>query len=183
MKANPGLAVLFLASFYSGTANAQTPDKSDAGAAPDAAAPPKPYDCQPICRPGFMCVDGRCVSPCNPPCKADQVCAGLGKCVPAPVCDPQCRAGFTCVDGRCVSACNPPCGSGEVCVESGQCVVMTTPPHDSTVWIWRDRSPDWWYWNSPGLYWWWAPRYGGWHHPPPPRHFRHEGGPGGHRHR
>lgn len=38
--------------------------------------------CTPECRVGFMCVSGRCVSRCNPPCSAGEQCTGEGACVP-----------------------------------------------------------------------------------------------------
>lgn len=33
--------------------------------------------CTPACRIGYVCMNGGCVSPCNPPCGADQVCTSL----------------------------------------------------------------------------------------------------------
>jgi hypothetical protein len=36
-----------------------------------------------MCGDGFACVEGVCKSACNPPCAADQVCAGAGRCTPA----------------------------------------------------------------------------------------------------
>lgn len=48
-------------------------------AAPDAmAAYPQ---CIPNCREGYLCFQGRCISPCNPPCPADQACTSAGTCV------------------------------------------------------------------------------------------------------
>jgi hypothetical protein len=38
--------------------------------------------CVPDCRSGFVCVDGQCVSACNPPCAATEVCTAQGSCVP-----------------------------------------------------------------------------------------------------
>ncbi|MBN2718280.1 MAG: hypothetical protein JXX14_20720 [Deltaproteobacteria bacterium] len=38
--------------------------------------------CSPQCRDGFFCSDGKCVSPCNPPCPAMEVCTRNGKCIP-----------------------------------------------------------------------------------------------------
>jgi hypothetical protein len=175
------LVLSFIGIFSSAIANAQAPDKADAkadaGAAPDAASGPKRYDCDPICRPGHQCVEGKCVSLCNPPCAADEVCQGLGKCLPAPVCEPQCRGGYTCLNGKCISACNPACKGGEVCTEGGQCVVPTYN-ESTTVWVWRDRPPHW-YWVTPRPYWWWTPHR--WH--PAPRHYPRGDRPRHRRHR
>ncbi len=42
-------------------------------------------ECIPACRPGFACVDGQCVSACNPPCAAGLECTPDLRCVaPAP---------------------------------------------------------------------------------------------------
>ncbi len=37
--------------------------------------------CVPECRDGFTCVDGECVSACNPPCNEGERCSGDGFCV------------------------------------------------------------------------------------------------------
>jgi hypothetical protein len=34
--------------------------------------------CNPLCRSGFVCVSGTCVSACNPPCPTGQVCTEVG---------------------------------------------------------------------------------------------------------
>lgn len=39
--------------------------------------------CVPACRTGYLCVEGKCVSSCNPPCAAGQVCRADGECVAA----------------------------------------------------------------------------------------------------
>lgn len=49
--------------------------------------------CNPPCRIGYVCVDGKCVSQCTPPC----------------------RVGYTCQDGKCIELCNPPCPPGTKC--------------------------------------------------------------------
>jgi hypothetical protein len=173
------LVVLLSGSFITAMAHAQKPPAPDAGVAPVAASgTPKPYDCDPICGPGLFCANGKCVSACNPPCPANEVCKGLGQCVPAPTCEPQCRAGYFCVAGKCVSPCNPPCGGNEICTSEGECVLTTQ--NQSTVWVWHDESPHW-YWWTPRPYWWWEPRPI-WR--PAPHHYRHDGhhgGRGGHR--
>ncbi len=38
--------------------------------------------CLPACRGGFTCIQGRCVSPCNPQCDPGQVCTRNGFCLP-----------------------------------------------------------------------------------------------------
>ncbi len=45
------------------------------------AEPDPAVSCQPACRSGYTCVEGRCVSACNPPCAANEVCATGGACV------------------------------------------------------------------------------------------------------
>lgn len=37
--------------------------------------------CTPDCRTGFMCLNGRCVSRCNPPCASGEQCTDQGECV------------------------------------------------------------------------------------------------------
>lgn len=37
--------------------------------------------CRPSCRTGYVCVDGECVSACNPPCAAEETCTAEGECV------------------------------------------------------------------------------------------------------
>jgi hypothetical protein len=52
----------------------------------DAAAEPEELTesalCVPDCRAGFLCVDGACVSLCNPPCRDDERCTAEAECVP-----------------------------------------------------------------------------------------------------
>lgn len=53
------------------------PPEALAGGGAPAAAPPAAAaapTCKPECSPGFACVDGACVSACNPPCAAGQRC-------------------------------------------------------------------------------------------------------------
>lgn len=38
-------------------------------------------ECNPLCRSGYMCSNGQCISECNPPCEAGLVCRG-GDCHP-----------------------------------------------------------------------------------------------------
>jgi hypothetical protein len=56
--------------------------------------------CVPACRAGYLCHQGACVSACNPPCGAAEVCT------PA---------------GECVSRCNPACDPGQTCTAAGEC--------------------------------------------------------------
>ncbi len=66
--------------------------EADPGASSSAASSPSapatadrsvatpPAMCRPTCREGFVCVEGQCVSACNPPCEFGQVCTGSGQC-------------------------------------------------------------------------------------------------------
>lgn len=40
-----------------------------------------PVACRPRCRSGFTCIDGACVSACNPPCAVGDTCDASGECV------------------------------------------------------------------------------------------------------
>jgi hypothetical protein len=53
----------------------QSPD------APPATAPAPAAGCIPECRSGFVCLEGQCVSACNPPCGAGQRCTAQRECV------------------------------------------------------------------------------------------------------
>lgn len=44
--------------------------------------------CEPSCRAGFACVDGACVSSCNPACPAGERCGERGECLAASSMDP-----------------------------------------------------------------------------------------------
>src|SRR5262245_27899863 len=57
------------------------PPPSEAGA-PALGAPPPAAACEPACRAGYSCVQGQCVSSCNPPCSPGDVCTSTGECVP-----------------------------------------------------------------------------------------------------
>jgi len=53
-------------------------------ASPQPAAPAPMGDspqCIPNCREGYLCLQGQCVSRCNPPCPASQSCTSAGACV------------------------------------------------------------------------------------------------------
>ena len=110
------------------TTDAQAPNKSDAGIAPDTTPGPKPYDCDPICRPGFACVDGKCVSPCNPRCGTGEVCTELGHCVQAAVEKP------------------------------AESAPRASKSESTVIWVWRSESPYWWtprplWWYRPHHVW------------------------------
>jgi hypothetical protein len=103
-------------------------------AVPSSAVAQGDASCQPPCRRGFFCQEGRCILGCNPPCPAGHACID-NHCVDAPAphmtptppppppeqpCDPPCRDGFKCVGGACRSLCNPECEPGSVC-RGGEC--------------------------------------------------------------
>jgi len=46
-------------------------------------AGPQSSECVPECRPGFVCLEQRCVSKCNPPCAGGETCTEMGQCVGA----------------------------------------------------------------------------------------------------
>jgi hypothetical protein len=87
-------AVLYTASL-SAQPDAEPAPASAAGNSADAASDsassaegtaeqPGSQDCTPACRPGYACVQGECVSACNPPCGAGEVCTASLQCVPDP---------------------------------------------------------------------------------------------------
>lgn len=49
--------------------------------APENVAPAPAAVCVPDCRPGFTCIDGQCVSACNPPCGTGTHCDASAMCV------------------------------------------------------------------------------------------------------
>jgi hypothetical protein len=53
-------------------------------AAPVQQAPDKAGGCNPACGPAFLCHKGVCVSLCNPPCAAGEVCTSKATCVLSP---------------------------------------------------------------------------------------------------
>lgn len=61
------------------------PEPSVSGPVTEPAPAPDPSTaCVPACRSGFTCVEGQCVSACNPPCAAGERCTASGECsVPA----------------------------------------------------------------------------------------------------
>jgi hypothetical protein len=53
---------------------AEQPPTAPKAGAPAEPAPPGAGACYPECREGFVCQNSQCVSVCNPPCPADQIC-------------------------------------------------------------------------------------------------------------
>jgi hypothetical protein len=50
-------------------------------------SPVRAQECVPTCRTAYVCIDGQCVSACNPPCEAGEKCTPEGSCeaaAPAP---------------------------------------------------------------------------------------------------
>ena len=72
------------------TATAATTPEPAANAS--AASTSESEQCVPACRKSFICVKGQCVSHCNPPCAANEVCTDAAECVTiAPAPSPQPR--------------------------------------------------------------------------------------------
>ncbi len=70
------------------------------------AVPSNGAQCVPPCRSSYVCVAGRCVSACNPPCASNEFCTA---------------------NGVCVSACNPRCPAGEICMADRRCAPVAVP--------------------------------------------------------
>ncbi|HMJ16242.1 MAG TPA: hypothetical protein VK524_32735 [Polyangiaceae bacterium] len=45
------------------------------------ATPARAQECVPQCRSGFLCVQGQCISACNPPCASHDQCTPNGECI------------------------------------------------------------------------------------------------------
>jgi hypothetical protein len=82
MKTNTLFALVLACNLCATSALAQQA-ATDTAAAAEEEAGPKSSQCVPECRGNFVCVEGRCVSKCNPPCAAGETCTALGKCVGA----------------------------------------------------------------------------------------------------
>lgn len=98
-------------------AQGSEPPPSSEEVAPEPEPAPEPVEaaCVPACRDGYLCIEGDCVSACNPPCDPGQTCNSDGSCsaesaastvviVPptnACVSDSQCRHPRTCEAGQC----------------------------------------------------------------------------------
>jgi hypothetical protein len=78
---------------------------------------PQPAQCTPACRSGYVCIDGACVSACNPACADDERCVGNDIC-----------------ERRAMSEPTPSIPSGPV--------VSITPPGPVTVLATRSPSAD-----------------------------------------
>ena len=57
-------------------------EQSNGAEAAESDAAQTAAECVPSCRGGFRCVDGQCLSPCNPPCNAGESCTRNGHCLP-----------------------------------------------------------------------------------------------------
>jgi hypothetical protein len=60
---------------------AQQPTPLPAPLPPRAEQPAPANTCDPLCRPGFLCREGQCISACNPPCPGGQRCSPNAQCV------------------------------------------------------------------------------------------------------
>ncbi len=81
MPRRPGLSPLLVMAIVSAATVASCGGEGgarDGGAGPDAAL----ETCRPACRDGFLCLEGRCIEACNPPCASGERCTGDGRCVP-----------------------------------------------------------------------------------------------------
>jgi hypothetical protein len=61
--------------------NAPPPPPQSAPASPPGERSASSTACYPLCRPGFLCHVGQCISACNPPCGAGQSCSAEARCV------------------------------------------------------------------------------------------------------
>jgi len=73
-----------MACLLTASASAQYP--GEAGA--DVPVVDHPSECAPACRSGYVCLEGTCVSACNPPCGAGETCTDAGECVAPPSSQP-----------------------------------------------------------------------------------------------
>lgn len=77
-----GLGSLFGALDWSAAAHAQTPGEAPPAASAFPAEPAASLEkaCVPSCRSGFVCIEGQCVSACNPACPEGTRCTSEGEC-------------------------------------------------------------------------------------------------------
>jgi hypothetical protein len=64
------------------TAATPTAEAAPATQTPPPAAPAP--SCIPACRSGYVCIQGQCISACNPPCSAGQTCTPDAQCLATP---------------------------------------------------------------------------------------------------
>jgi hypothetical protein len=89
--------------------------------------PPPVKKCDPKCKSGFVCHDGKCLptGKCDPPCRHGYQCVE-SKCQPIGNCNPPCTSGYVCQNGHCIPSgtgkCvnNTDCKSGQTCVNPGE---------------------------------------------------------------
>jgi hypothetical protein len=62
------------------TATALAEEDTQDGGASGGAEPPAEKTCLPACRTGFVCIEDRCVTACNPPCAESERCTAQGEC-------------------------------------------------------------------------------------------------------
>src|SRR5690349_2439838 len=80
---------LLIALLSSSTAVAQGGETPPAVPPPPPSSPPASEtspavaakECLPACRTGYLCMEGQCVSACNPPCAAWELCTANGECI------------------------------------------------------------------------------------------------------
>jgi hypothetical protein len=88
------------------TAVAQGGETLPAVPPPPSSSPPAPetsptiaaQECAPACRTGYLCMEGQCVSACNPPCAAWELCTANGECIARAPVFPEGQAPTTAVD-------------------------------------------------------------------------------------
>lgn len=80
----------------------------------------EPGSCSPLCRKGYLCQKGKCISQCNPPCPAGQRCVEGGECelMPRPG-EPTRRRYFALLGGARLGVNDSAASYGELRAEIG----------------------------------------------------------------